>query len=216
MRPVNIAINEKKSSIFTCIIAKIVLILNSKAQGRSMSMNTFWFKIAILAAVVLGAAILLANFLAGGIQEATDFEQTERRMAQQDARLDAELEAAEARAVPEVPMPAERPQQRPEVTPLASRRQPRFVEMTEEDRIAADRLYEMAYTEYKIGRLPTTTFKKMVDYCRELFERYPDSPQAAKARVLMRKLPERFKRRYNVTDEEMGLSEEAGQVDLGS
>ena len=70
--------------------------------------------------------------------------------------------------------------------------------------IEAERLYNMALTQYKIGR-KIMTFKKMVDYCRELFDRFPDSPEAAKARVLMRNMPERYRELYNVTDEELGL-----------
>jgi hypothetical protein len=171
-------------------------------------MGTFWLKTAIVMALVLAGVLVVANFLSSGIEHATDFERTEKLMDQQDRRLDAELEEAEeeAKAAAEQPAVPHRPppEDRPPDERLRAARQA-AAEMTEADRVAAERIYQMAYTEYKIGRLPTTTFKKMVDYCRELFDRYPHSPQAAKARILMRKLPDRFKKRYNVTDEEMGL-----------
>jgi hypothetical protein len=179
-----------------------------KDLAEVAAMGAFWLKTAIVLAIVLAGGILVVNFLSSGVEHATDFEKTERLMEEQDRRLDAELEEAEeeAGALAQQPPAPRRPapeQDRTVETVRAARQA--AAEMTEADRVAAERLYQMAYTEYKMGRLPTTTFKKMVDYCRELFERYPDSPQAAKARILMKKLPQRFKDRYNVTDEEMGL-----------
>jgi hypothetical protein len=171
-------------------------------------MGTFWLKVAIVLAAVIAGAVVVTNFLSRGVEHATDIERMEDLRRAQDAGLDDELAAAERRAE-QPPPPAPAPPEPPPVRPPRTAEPPPgpvYGEMSEEDLVAAERLYQMAYSQYKIGRLPGTTFKKMVDYCRELFERYPDSPQAAKARVLMRNMPERFKKMYNVTDEEMGLS----------
>jgi len=170
-------------------------------------MGTLWLKVAVVSAVLLAAAMIVTRFLSSGVEHATDIERMERLHQAQDQRLDDELAAAERQAERPRPVeeaPAETPARPPQ--PVEPPDEPVYSEMTEADQVAAERIYQMAYNQYKIGRLPGTTFKKMVDYCRELFDRYPNSPQAAKARVLMRKIPDRFKKIYNVTDEEMGLT----------
>ena len=47
--------------------------------------------------------------------------------------------------------------------------------------------------------------KKGVDLCREIIAKYPNTDSADKARELLRDLPERYQKRYGVTNEEMGL-----------
>jgi hypothetical protein len=71
----------------------------------------------------------------------------------------------------------------------------------------AESLYQMALAESKIAKKPMMTYKRMVDYCRQIIELYPQSPQAPKAKVLLRQMPQRYKEQYKITDEEMGLSE---------
>jgi len=173
-------------------------------------MNTFWLKIAALAVVVLIGAVLLINFLSSGIEEATDFERTEKLAQAQEAKLQTELAEAErkaeqAKAKRAPPLSGagradvSRPSRRAEPTQQLDE-----IEELEQD-VQAQRLYQMAETEFKIARKPFMTYKRCVDYCRQIIQKWPDSAEAAKARVLLRKIPERHRKRYNITDEEMGL-----------
>ena len=50
-----------------------------------------------------------------------------------------------------------------------------------------------------------TTYKKGIDMARNVISQFPDTSYADEARQLMRKVPERYRKRYNVTNEEMGL-----------
>ncbi len=72
--------------------------------------------------------------------------------------------------------------------------------------IQAERIYQMARTESKIARKPMMSYMRMVNYCRQLLKEFPNTPQAEKARQLLRNMPEREQQRYNVTAEEMALT----------
>jgi len=49
------------------------------------------------------------------------------------------------------------------------------------------------------------TYKQTVELCRRIMKQNPDSPQAEQARQLLRQIPEAERKRYNVTNEELGL-----------
>ena len=74
-----------------------------------------------------------------------------------------------------------------------------------EDQVQAQRLFEMALTQRKMARLPGIGYKQMVDYCREIIQKYPSSPEAPKARRMLGEVPESARALYNITDEEMGF-----------
>ena len=76
-------------------------------------------------------------------------------------------------------------------------------ELTDEQKVDAERLFEMALAQRKMGRLPGVSYKLMVDYCREIIEKYPKSSYAAKARRMLADIPEQDRKAYNVTDEEI-------------
>jgi len=63
----------------------------------------------------------------------------------------------------------------------------------------------MAETQFKIAMRTGLSFKQAIDYCREIIQRYPNTKYAEKSRELLRQTPERFRKRWHVTDEEMGL-----------
>ncbi len=47
--------------------------------------------------------------------------------------------------------------------------------------------------------------KEGIDACRKVLEKYPNTPFAEQARALLRRVPDRYKERFNITDEELGL-----------
>ncbi|OQA03132.1 MAG: hypothetical protein BWY69_00635 [Planctomycetes bacterium ADurb.Bin401] len=49
------------------------------------------------------------------------------------------------------------------------------------------------------------TYAKPIEMCRTVIRDYPNTKYADEARVLMRQVPERFRQRYKITDEELGL-----------
>jgi hypothetical protein len=67
----------------------------------------------------------------------------------------------------------------------------------------ADNLYQMALVHKKSARV--LGYGRMVEYCRQIQELYPDSPQAKQAKELLRQLPEQERKKYKITDQEMGL-----------
>ena len=64
----------------------------------------------------------------------------------------------------------------------------------------------MAVPGRSIGRLPMTGFSLMVPNCRQIIKRWPDSWYAYRAKQMLGDLPERYKMRYKVTEEETDLS----------
>jgi type IV secretory pathway VirB10-like protein len=161
-------------------------------------MNTFWLKIAALVVLVLALIVVVNVFLSsepeprGQPQSAPE----PNRVGRVELRIQAEAkEPREAR-------PSRRP--KPETKP-AEPEQPETLEEAEELNPHAENLYQMALVESKIAKKPFMTYKRMVDYCRQILQQYPNSPQAPKARQLLREMPERERKLYNVTDEEMGL-----------
>jgi hypothetical protein len=62
-------------------------------------------------------------------------------------------------------------------------------------------------TERKMGRLPGIRlgYKNMVDHCREIIRRWPDSKYAFNAKRLLADIPERYRKMYNITKEEIDL-----------
>ena len=163
-------------------------------------MSTFWLKIAALVIIIIIGVVLLANFLSSGIDEATDFERVEKLVEAQEARFQAELAEAELKAKQAKQAKAKRADvKQPAVQP-----QPDEIEQLQQN-LQAQELYQWAETEFRIARKPLMSYKRCVDFCREIIQKWPDSAEAAKARVLLRRVPERYRRQYNITDEEIGL-----------
>ena len=69
----------------------------------------------------------------------------------------------------------------------------------------AGKLLEYAKMYVKAGRKPGLTSKRAVDICRQIIREYPNTKYEQEARLLLRKVPEYERKRYKITDEEMGL-----------
>lgn len=55
------------------------------------------------------------------------------------------------------------------------------------------------------SRMRVQSYKRGVDFCREVIRDYPDTKYAEEARMLLRQVPEHRRSTYNITDEELGL-----------
>lgn len=144
-------------------------------------MNTFWLKVAGVVIAVFVVAVVVNNFLSSKSEPKAEPKTFYDVIKQDDKRLRAEPK-------PEQIVELARSQQ--DQIPL-------------EEKVQAERLFEMALTNRKMARLPGMTYKQMVDYCRQIIEKYPDSPQAPKARRMLGEVPERYWKRYNITEQEV-------------
>ncbi len=170
-----------------------------------ISMNTFWLKIAGIAVLVLVIIVLIGVFSSSEPGPEPEPEPKQKTVydqwQQDDERLRAEPQVKES---PETTSSVAQTTTKPQPEP----QKPKFRELTIEEKVAADRLFEMAIAERKMGRLPGVKlgYKKMVDHCREIISRWPDSEYAFKAKRLLADIPPRYHERYNITKDEIDLS----------
>ncbi|MBW8017455.1 MAG: hypothetical protein FVQ82_14845 [Planctomycetes bacterium] len=81
---------------------------------------------------------------------------------------------------------------------------PQPKKMNPSDEYAASKLLENAKAFIKMGRRITTP-KRGIEMCREIIAKYPNTKYSEGARMLLRDVPERFRKKYRITNEEMGL-----------
>ena len=176
-------------------------------------MNTFWLKIAGLAVIVLGLVFLVNVFLSktepgSEPEQKTIYDQWE----QDDERLRAkpqlkEQPTPEPSVEPENVKQAIEPAKTVEPTRTVEPAKPQFKELSLEDRVQAEKLFNLAIQERKMGRLPVIKlgYRKMAGHCREIIRRWPDSVYAFKAKRMLADIPERYRKMYNITNEEIDL-----------
>jgi len=178
-------------------------------------MDKFWLKIAGFAVVVLGLIILVKVF-SPSKSEPKDKPKTFYDVAEEDRQRfltepkpedsaerkpkPADQQALEEKKALELPKTVEKTPKPTEPVKLY------FAELSEIDKIEAERFLNVAVPGRSIGRLPMTGFKLMVDNCRQIIRRWPDSWYAYRAKQMLADMPRRFHSRYKVTQEELDLS----------
>jgi type IV secretory pathway VirB10-like protein len=166
-------------------------------------MNTFWLKIAALTVVVVGLIILVNVFSTSESEPKPKPKTVYDVWEEDDKRLRAKPGAAEPPKTEQAPPPTA--EQKPVAKQPAEPPEPKFKELSEIEKVEAERLFEYALQQRKIGRLPVTGFKPMVDACRNIMQKFPGSEFDYKARRMLADIPERFRKRYKITDEEIDL-----------
>ncbi len=177
-------------------------------------MNTFWLKAAALVIAVIAGIIVIGSLTGGDSQpqepETTFYDKAEedkqRFLAEPQAVKTKETEpvaeqaqaAEENQAVAPVP-PTPKPTEPPKPTIVYCR------ELSEIDTIEAERLLNAAVPAHSLGRLQIG-FNLMMENCRQILRRWPDSWYAYRAKQMIADMPERFRERYKVTQEELDLS----------
>ena len=156
-------------------------------------MNTFWLKTKGFVVVIAGLIFLIAAISSCKKEPAPESEQDAKPMTYQEQVLRAEPVPEQ---LPSTKQAAKKPQPRPQ-----------FKDLGIEDKVQAERLFEMALAERKMGRLPGVKlgYKNMVEHCREIIRKWPESEYAFKAKRMLRDIPQRYRKRYNITDEETNL-----------
>lgn len=175
-------------------------------------MNTFWLKIAGAAIGIVLIFVLVSMFTSDGTQEPEQPQRTFEQQVEADrekfSNLPQPLNTQEQNQtsvnVPETtttePVPVPEPPKPAEPITLY------FKPLSKIEEVEAERLYNVAVPGRSIGRLPMTRFKLMVDSCRQIIRRWPDSRYAYNAKKLLADMPERYYESYKVTPEEIDVS----------
>jgi hypothetical protein len=190
-------------------------------------MNTIWLKIAGAAVVAFLIVIAIGMFTSNGSnepeqpkspEESQDTfydvarEDRERYLAEPEPvetpieEPDSEIQATEP--IQEIPEQQSAP---PQIQPAPEPPKPTEIiiyvkPLGDIEKIEAERLYNVAVPGRSIGRLPMTGFKLMVDNCRQIIRRWPESYYAYQCKRLFAEMPERYQTRYKITEEELDTS----------
>jgi hypothetical protein len=149
-------------------------------------MDNFWIKVAVAVVAVVAVVIAINHFKGPKTKQQAPPEKTVGdTWREDDKRL---------RAEPNVPPVASTESQEPAM---------KFKELTEEEQAGAEQLFEMALAQRKMGRLPGMGYGRMVDYCRQIIEKYPGSEFDYKSRRMLADIPENERERYHITEQEL-------------
>lgn len=191
-------------------------------------MNTIWLKIAGVAVVAVVVLIVGSKFMStdgsSGTAEEADRPMTFQEMTERDRQLTEPPKPAAATETPTAQEPEHVQQQTaqaPEQTVQPSAQTaPRFIlpsditkpttlyfkPLGEIEEIEAERILPVAGAGLSIGRLPGPQYRLMIDGCRQILQKWPDSWYAFRAKQMMESMPERFRDNYKVTEQEMDIS----------
>jgi len=159
-------------------------------------------------APMLLAGIASGNVIGpGGTEEKTESAITPLTPADSNslAAVDSNSLPSDSNSLPRaVQTPATPAVQRP--AQKAGQPQSQYKELSEEDKVQAERLVTYAEDLFmKTGAKHVTTYKRGIELCRQVMKDYPGSEYADKARQLLRQVPENQRSRYGITDQELGL-----------
>jgi len=143
-------------------------------------MNTPWSKLIVLGIMAAGVMVLAKCFSARKPVPQPKPKTFYDVITEDDKRLRADIKTAK-------PVKKENVQEQTEFSP--------------ED-LQAEKLFELALAQRKMARLPGISYKLMVDYCREIIEKYPDSDYAPKVRRMLGEVPKQYWQQYNITKQE--------------
>ena len=192
-------------------------------------MNTIWLKIGAVAVGLVVVLIVGSKFISkepapAPASSEADEPKTFYDMADRDKQLgeapkpaapaapeqepEPETTVQPAEPVPPQPVQSTAPAASRVVLPSSITRATTmyFKPMDEIGDIEAQRILPVTTAARSIGRLPVTHFKLMVQGCRQILQKWPDSWYAFRAKQMLEEMPERFWRNYKVTEEELDIS----------
>ncbi len=176
-------------------------------------MNGLWIKVAIGIAVLIGTVVVISKILPSDLSSVTETKSFYDVVEEDQKKFHAEpdvqpnqpdqttRQTAQATKEPNEPQP-ETTNKQPQKQQTAKKSQ--FTELTPAEEADAQRQFEVAAKQFDVGRL-TRSYKPTVDACRRIIERYPNSKYAYKARVILGEIPRRYRKRYDITEEEVKL-----------
>ena len=184
-------------------------------------MNTFWLKVAAgivgIVVIVVIIGMFTSNVSPPEEPEKTFYDQAredkekflaepkavespdQQQVPEQNQAIEEKAPAEEAATETKPQQPAPKPAAPPEPKTLY------FKPLSEIDQIEAERLLNVAAPGRSLGRL-RTGYKLMMDTSRQIIKRWPDSWYAYRAKQMIIDMPERYRERYKVTEDELDLS----------
>lgn len=171
-------------------------------------MNTFWLKIAGGAVLVMVVIVGITVFTSSEPEQAREQEPKPRERTvydqweEDEKKLSAEPQYNEPSATSPSVQPSSKTVQ--QTTPVVPPK-PEFKKLNEIEEIQAEQLWEWVKNQRKMGRLPVMGYGQMVKTCRDIIQRWPESEYAFYAKRALADLPERYRKMYNITKEEIDL-----------
>lgn len=188
-------------------------------------MGNIWAKIAagtaVILVIIIGLSYIPADNQPAGQQQPRQEDSENQQKSyydvieEDDKRLRAEPEPQQQEKTESQPdrqqcgqdetpeKPEDANQQSTEKEPAEQQQRREFVELNQAEKTQAQRLFENALQQRKMARLPGTSYGHMVDYCRQIIEKFPGSEYAWKARRMLGEVPERLRHRYDITEDEI-------------
>jgi len=169
-------------------------------------MDSFWSKILVVLLVIAGAVVLARRYLPSRQKLKPQPQKSYQDVVREDdRRLRSEPDFNDIRAA-EPNRPAVRQLKEKIVAEPKPQPKPKFKELSEVETIEAERLFEFAIQQRKMGRLPYMAYGPMVDACRQIIQKFGGSEFDYKARRMLSDIPRRYRQRYKITEEEIDLA----------
>jgi len=180
-------------------------------------MNTFWLKIAAGAVAIIVLIVVIGSLLPSGEKPADqpDFGDMVERDREKFLTKPKKVESREDEVKSGKDGKNEMGDQTNEVPGkrvLRTQETPRevtlyFKPLPEIEEIQAEKLLNAAVPGRSMTRLPMNPGQALVvPNCRQIIQRWPDSFYAYQAKQVLADLPERVKRRANITEQEIDVS----------
>jgi len=171
-------------------------------------MNTIWLKISgLVVLIVIGIVLYSVLTSEKGPQpkQPAVREQPAKNIYEQWDKDDKELLAEPEYKQPPAPNQPVQQTNQPVPAQPAEQPKPQFKELSPEQEMEAQKLWNWVENQRKMGRLPVMGYGQMVKGCRDIIERWPESKYAFFAKRALADLPQRYRQMYNITDEEIDL-----------
>ncbi len=174
-------------------------------------MNTFWLKIAGAVVAVVVVIVAVKSFTSSESKPKPKPKTVQDMWEQDDKRLTADPILKETPNEPNVTVDANTTvatvDKGPENTVTTKPPKLEFRELSQIEKIEAERLLSVAITHRKMGRLQGIGLSTMVQTCRQMIEKFPGSEYEFKAKRMLGDIPERFRGRFKITEEEIDLGD---------
>jgi len=176
-------------------------------------MNTFWLKVAGVMVILIAGIIVVRRFLPSDITLELKPEKTFQDVAGEDRKKfltkpetietsEQNQQTTENRSPAETGQSTESSAKKVEEVTLY------FTELSEIDKVEAEELLNVAVPARSMTRLPMGPIglSLMVQNCRQIIEKWPDSWYAYRAKQMLADIPQRYQKIKNITEEELDTS----------
>jgi hypothetical protein len=174
-------------------------------------MNTFWLKIAGAVVAVVVVIVAVKSFTSYESKPKSEPNTIYKMWDKDDIRLTADPVPKQSPNEPNVTADANTTiatvNKGSENTVTTKPPKLEFRELTQIEKIEAERLLSVAITHRKMGRLQGIGLNTMVQTCRQIIEKFPGTKYEFDAKRMLGDIPERFRGRFNITKEEIDLGD---------